>query len=155
MAGTVDASGAAWTLTDRLEYGQTYTIAGTATDSAGGTTPITGTIATVNPLATVPISFVQDEGGTFGVGQPVVIVFEGQVTNKSEAEKQLKLTTDKGDIEGSWGWLQDEDIQGDGVLRSQVHWRPKDYWPANTKVIGRGQPVRRRLRQRQLGPGRR
>ena len=83
VAGTVDASGAAWTLTDRLEYGQTYTIAGTATDSAGGTTPITGTIATVNPLATVPISFVQDEGGTFGVGQPVVIVFEGQVTNKS------------------------------------------------------------------------
>jgi lipoprotein-anchoring transpeptidase ErfK/SrfK len=134
IAGTLDASGAAWTLTDRLEYGQTYTFTGTATDTAGTATPITGTIATVRPLATVPVTFVQDEGGTFGVGQPAVIVFDGQVTNKGQAEKQLKLTTDKGDLEGSWGWLQDEDIQGDGILRSQVHWRPKDYWPANTAV---------------------
>ena len=64
----------------------------------------------------------QDEGGTFGVGQPAVIVFDGQVTNKGQAEKQLKLTTDKGDLEGSWGWLQDEDIQGDGILAfRQVH----------------------------------
>ena len=104
------------------------------TDSAGAATPITGTIATVNPLATVPVTFVQDEGGTFGVGQPVVMIFEGQVTNRGAAERQLAITTDKGAITGSWGWLQDEDIEGNGVLKSQVHWRPKDFWPSNTRV---------------------
>ncbi len=44
------------------------------------------------------------------------------------------MTTDKGDVVGSWGWLQDENISGKGKLQSQVHWRPKDFWPAHTKV---------------------
>ncbi len=79
------------------------------------------------------LNWVVEENGTYGVGQPVIIVFDGQVTNQAAAEAALKVTTDKGDLVGSWGWLQDEDISGKG-LQSQVHWRPKDFWPANTKV---------------------
>lgn len=134
VQGTTDANGTTWSLTDRLKYGQTYTFAGSAVDSGGAATPITGTLATVSPaekLKALPAYATQ--GGTYGVGQPVIIQFNGVVTNRAEAEKRMKVTTDKGDVVGSWGWLADEDIVGDG-LRSQVHWRPKDFWPSNTKV---------------------
>ena len=133
VAGTIESGGATWTLTDRLRFGTTYTFAGKATDTAGTEVPIEGQLTTVNPSSTQGLNWVVEENGTYGVGQPIIIVFDGQVANQAEAEKALKVTTDKGDIVGSWGWLQDEDIQGKG-LQSQVHWRPKDFWPANTKV---------------------
>jgi lipoprotein-anchoring transpeptidase ErfK/SrfK len=133
--GVLDSSGATWTLAERLKYGETYTITGTATDSAGATTPINGTLTTVSPTSMIRASpAYATDGATVGVGQPIVVQFAGSVANRAAAQKQLKVTTDKGTIEGSWGWLQDEDILGDGVKRSQVHWRPKDFWPANTKV---------------------
>jgi lipoprotein-anchoring transpeptidase ErfK/SrfK len=133
VTGTIDSGGATWTLTDRLRFGTTYTFAGTATDTAGARVPIEGQLVTVNPSSTMGLNWVVEEAGTYGVGQPVIIVFDGQVTNQAAVEKALKVTTDKGDIIGSWGWLQDEDIRGQG-LQSQVHWRPKDFWPANTTV---------------------
>ncbi len=131
--GEIESGGATWTLTDRLRFGTTYTFAGKATDTAGTEVPIEGQLTTANPSSTMGLNWVVEEGGTYGVGQPIIVVFDRQVTNRAEAEKALKVTTDKGDIVGSWGWLQDEDIQGKG-LQSQVHWRPKDFWPANTKV---------------------
>ena len=134
VAGTIDSGGATWTLTDRLRFNTTYTFTGTATDTAGVVTPVEGQITTVNPSSTTAISFVVEENGTYGVGQPIAIIFNGQVVNRADAEKALTVTTDKGDIVGSWGWLQDEDIQANGNLQSQVHWRPKEFWPANTKV---------------------
>ncbi len=134
LKGDLDAGGGTWTLGERMKYNQTYTFAGTATDTDGTATPISGDLTTVNPSSTTVATFVVEEGGTYGVGQPVVIVFNGPVTDKAAAQTALKLTTDKGDIVGSWGWLQDEDILANGVLKSQVHFRPKDYWPANTSI---------------------
>ncbi|WP_157970635.1 L,D-transpeptidase [Nakamurella deserti] len=131
--GALDSGGATWTLSDRLKFNTVYTFAGTATDTAGTQVPIDGTLTTVNPSSTMGLNWVVEEAGTYGVGQPIIVVFDGQVSNQAAAEKALTVTTDKGDIVGSWGWLQDEDIQGKG-LQSQVHWRPKEFWPANTKV---------------------
>ena len=65
---------------------------------------------------------------------PVIITFAEPVEDKAAAQATFKLTTDKGDIQGSWGWLQDEDIQGTGVKQSIVHFRPAEYWPAYTNV---------------------
>ena len=65
---------------------------------------------------------------------PVIITFAEPVEDKAAAQATFKLTTDKGDIQGSWGWLQDEDIQGTGVKQSIVHFRPADFWPAYTNV---------------------
>lgn len=134
VTGTIDSGGATWTLTDRLRFDTVYTFAGTATDTAGTATPIEGQLTTVAPADTLDaLPAYATEGGTYGVGQPVIIQFNGVVTNRAAAQERMKVTTDKGDVIGSWGWLQDEDIVGDG-LRSQVHWRPQEFWPANTTV---------------------
>ena len=73
-------------------------------------------------------------GTTVGVAAPVIITFAEPVDDKAAAQATFKLTADKGDIPGSWGWLQDEDIQGTGVKQSIVHFRPHRCWPAYTNV---------------------
>ena len=50
--------------------------------------------------------------------------FTGPVTNKAAVERRLKVTTSV-PVVGSWRWMSD----------SEIHWRPRDYWPANTAVF--------------------
>jgi lipoprotein-anchoring transpeptidase ErfK/SrfK len=134
LAGTLSEDGGTWTLTDRMDYATTYRITGTATGRDGAAVPVEGTIATVDPGETMRASFQLAEGGTYGVATPIILTFAGQVQDKAAAQQTFTVITDKGAVEGSWGWLQDEDIQGTGVKQSRVHFRTRDYWPANTTV---------------------
>ena len=63
-------------------------------------------------------------GGTFGVGQPITVWFDERISDKAAAERTLTVTTDPPGVVGGWYWMDDH----------EVHWRPKDYWPTNTKV---------------------
>jgi lipoprotein-anchoring transpeptidase ErfK/SrfK len=63
------------------------------------------------------------KGETVGVGMPVIVTFDLPVKRKKLFERNMSITTDQ-DVEGSWSWISD----------SVVHYRPKEYWPANTKV---------------------
>ena len=134
VTGAISADQATWTLGQRLAYNTTYTFNGTAVDADGVESPITGTLATIKPDKTIRASFQIPSGTTVGVAAPVIITFAEPVADKAAAQQTFKLTTDKGDILGSWGWLQDEDIQGTGVKQSIVHFRPATYWPAYTNV---------------------
>ena len=134
LAGAISEDGGTWTLTDRMAYATTYQITGTASTRDGSTVPIDGQLSTVDPGDAMRASFQLAEGGTYGVATPIILTFAGQVTDRAAAEAALSVMTDKGGVEGSWGWLQDEDIQGTGVKQSRVHFRTKDYWPANTTV---------------------
>lgn len=129
------ADGTSWSNTDRLEYGVTYTISGEAVDTSGATQPFDGTIATVNPDKTMAAYIQIPNGAKVGIAAPIVVTFAGPVSDRAAAEKQLHVTVNDGEeIEGSWGWMQDEDIQGNGVKQSRVHFRPAEYWPAHTEV---------------------
>jgi len=143
IAGTVSSDKGTWTSSERLTYGTGYTFSGTVASADGKTHPISGKISTVKPATTLRASVQIPNGDTVGVGAPIVITFSGVVTNRAAAEKALTVTTSAGTaLEGNWGWLQDEQIQADGPVQSQVHWRPTKstadsstpYWPANTKV---------------------
>ncbi len=134
VQGKISDDKATWTLAQRLAYNTKYTFNGTAVDAAGEESPFTGTISTVKPKETIRASFQIPSGTTVGVAAPVVITFAQPVADKAAAQASFKLTTDKGDIKGSWGWLQDEDIQGTGTKQSIVHFRPAAYWPGHTKV---------------------
>ena len=134
LTGKVSADGRTWTLGQVMKYGVTYTFSGDAKATNGSTRSVTGTLTTIKPAATVRASIQIPNGDTVGIAAPIIITFATAITDKAAAEKALKITTDKGDIQGSWGWLQDEDIQGSGVKQSIVHFRPAQYWPAYTKV---------------------
>lgn len=129
------ADGKTWNAEGHLNYGVTYTITGDALAADGTAQPFTGTIATVKPAETMAAYIQIPNGAKVGIAAPIVVTFAGPVANRAAAEKQLKVTINDGqEIEGSWGWMQDEDIQGKGVKQSRVHFRPKEYWPANTEV---------------------
>jgi lipoprotein-anchoring transpeptidase ErfK/SrfK len=134
LAGKISADGRTWTLSDRMKYGVTYTFKGAAKAADGSAQTVSGTLSTVKPTSTVRASIQIPNGDTVGIAAPIIITFATAITDKAAAEKMLKVTTDKGTIEGSWGWLQDEDIQGNGTKQSIVHFRPAQYWPAYTKV---------------------
>ena len=143
IAGKTTPDQTSWATSERLNYNTTYTISGIATSNNGKPTKISGKISTVKPASTERASIQIPDGATVGVGAPIIVTFSGVVKNRAAAEAALKVTTSAGDkLQGSWGWLQDEDIQGKGVVQSQVHWRPTaspvsgttPYWPANTKV---------------------
>ena len=148
VAGTISEDQATWTLAQRLAYNTTYTFNGTAVDASGVESAFTGTLATIKPDKTIRASFQIPSGTTVGVAAPVIITFAEPVEDKAAAQESFKLTTDKGDIPGSWGWLQDEDIQGTGVAQSIAHFRPADFWPGYTNVH-----VEANLRGVNLGSG--
>ena len=134
LSGTISDDGGTWTLGERMSYATTYTLTGSAVGSDGAPVPIEGQISTVDPGETMRASVQLAEGGTYGVATPIIITFAGEVTDKAAAEATFMVTTDKGFVEGSWAWLQDEDIQGTGVKQSRAHYRTRDYWPGNTTV---------------------
>jgi len=117
--------GRAWMATERLEPGTKYhlTATGTGEDGKSGTLERSfttqalalseQTYPSVSPLA----------GETVGVGMPVIVRFDLPVKNKELFEKNMLVETST-PIEGRWAWFSD----------TSVHFRPKEYWPADTEV---------------------
>jgi lipoprotein-anchoring transpeptidase ErfK/SrfK len=143
ITGSISADKGTWTSTERLRFGTTYTFSGDAQSTQGKQVPITGKISTITPKSTESATIQIPNGDTVGVAAPIIITFAGVVTDRAAAERELSVTTSAGAaLKGNWGWLQDGDVLGHGVIQSQVHWRPTvspvtgttPYWPANTKV---------------------
>ena len=129
VAGEFNSDKTTWTSTEKLGYDKTYTFTVVGTGQDGSEVKQTRTFTTIKPSnLTLPylranVTQLLDKG-TFGVGQPIVVWFDEPIKDKAAAEKTLSVTTDPAGIVGGWYWMDDH----------EVHWRPKDYWPANTKV---------------------
>ncbi len=117
--------GGTWTAGDLLEPGVTYTLTMEATDADGKTTQTTKTFHTANLTLDdqVDVAVSPRDGGTVGIGMPVVVRFDLPVVDKASFEKHMKVTATPAQA-GSWYWLSSR----------EAHWRPKTYWKAGTKV---------------------
>ncbi|MBB4911802.1 L,D-transpeptidase [Actinophytocola algeriensis] len=113
-----------WTSGEVLGYAKAYTYTVKAENADGRVTEKTGTFNTLAPAATPRATINPGDNATVGVGMPVSVKFpEGPPEDKAAVEKALTVETSQ-PVEGSWAWISD----------SQVDWRPKEYWPANTQV---------------------
>lgn len=121
--GALDATGTTWSTAEVLGYGRTYTWAGTATGTDGLSAPIDGSFTTVEPRSTTSavVNAAFADGAVVGVAAPIIVQFNGDVTDRAAVEKALVVTTVP-KTEGSWAWLPDS---GSGP---RVHWRTKGYW---------------------------
>ncbi len=63
------------------------------------------------------------QGETVGVGMPVIVTFDIPVSDRAAVERHLDVQSNP-DVTGTWHWLSD----------TEVHYRPKSYWPSGTKV---------------------
>jgi lipoprotein-anchoring transpeptidase ErfK/SrfK len=131
VKGALSPDRSTWQSTDDLDYGKTYTIKVSSMGADGKPVEETRTFSTVSVKTGYywDVSFVASKyygvvlnGGTFGVGQPIVAQFTDTV-DKAIAESTLKVTTVPA-VEGSWHWINSR----------EAHWRPKEYWQPGTKV---------------------
>jgi lipoprotein-anchoring transpeptidase ErfK/SrfK len=88
---------------------------------------VEGAFTTVEPADIVRATINIGDGRTVGVAAPIQIQFDGHVDDRAAVERALSVTTSV-PVEGSWGWLADENGG------SRVHWRPEEYWPSGTRV---------------------
>ena len=124
IAGEIAADKKSWSSGEVLGYGKTYNYEAKAKNGEGKETTEKGSFTTLAPASTPRATINPGDNATVGVGMPVSIKFpEGAPEDKAAVEKALKVETSV-PVEGSWAWIS----------ATQVDWRPKEYWPANTQV---------------------
>ncbi|MEV4756973.1 Ig-like domain-containing protein [Micromonospora sp. NPDC049559] len=131
VEGTLSKDGKSWLPNGALKYGTTYTATVNVTDSDGKTATATNTFTTMAKPSNVnrATSFLGD-GAVVGVGMPLIVKFNKAVPQDYRDDVQRRLTV-KSDPpqEGGWRWISP----------TEVHFRPKVFWKANSKISYRMQ----------------
>ena len=112
-----------WTPDTPLGYGASYTLTATAEGEDAGTAEAATTFTTVTPQEQLTPSIGPLDGQTVGVGMPIRVYFDEPVTDKAAVESALRVTSST-PTDGAWNWFSD----------TEVHFRPSQYWPADTDV---------------------
>ncbi|MFD3543935.1 Ig-like domain-containing protein [Streptomyces sp. NPDC058662] len=129
LAGDLDADKGRWLNSEPLRAGESYTLRVGALNAAG--TPVAATMAfrTAPPAPgeKLTVAF-GPRPGTYGAGQIVTAALSHPVpatdrTARARLEQGLQVTSEPR-VEGAWHWVDD----------STLHFRPRTYWPAHTKV---------------------
>jgi lipoprotein-anchoring transpeptidase ErfK/SrfK len=123
VAGALSPDGTTWQTTEPLGYGRTYSATATGVGTDDRAVTVTSTFTTATPRVKSDLSMSPLDGDVVGVGQPLAFYFEVPITDKLAAEQAIQITSTPA-VEGAFYWFDDE----------QVHWRPKEYWPAGTKI---------------------
>ena len=121
--GHLSADGKTWTSIGTLNVSQTYTVSATATNSAGKTTTSSSSFTTLTPASVVHTHIYEGDNETYGVGMPIMLTFDKAVQNKAAVEQALQVTSSN-PVVGAWSWADD----------THLNFRPREYWPANTKI---------------------
>ncbi|HKA69618.1 MAG TPA: Ig-like domain-containing protein [Actinomycetes bacterium] len=123
VPGRLGANGNTWRTEARLSPDTTYRLSAHAVGSDGRKAVSRSSFRTlaVDPLVISDVT--PDRGETVGVGMPLVVEFASPVTRKAAVERALEVTVSK-PVKGAWHWMSD----------TEVHYRPKKYWPAHSTV---------------------
>jgi lipoprotein-anchoring transpeptidase ErfK/SrfK len=124
VKGSLNPAKTTWTSTDDLGFGARYTVTAEATNATGQSTTETSAFTTAKATTTIFPAVAPLRGTTVGVGMPIRVFFDHPVTDRKAALAKMKVTTSVPTV-GAWRWFSD----------TEVHWRPKDYWKAGTKVV--------------------
>src|SRR5699024_6816970 len=112
-----------------------YEVSASATTSDGDEVDLSADVSVgdtdASPLS-VRTTLADDQ--TVGVGAPIILNFGSTVYEEfcDDVERRLsfEVTDEDGKMRkvgGYWGWLYDDP-------QSRLHFRPKDFWPAYSKV---------------------
>lgn len=128
VTGSYSSGNTAWHSTWTLGVSQSYTVTATAAAANGTTTTQTSTFRTLTPSSTFTTEIIEGQNATYGVGMPILLYFDHQITNRAAVERALQIKTSKPVI-GAWYW--DEPC---GMAAECLYFRPRDYWPTGTTV---------------------
>jgi lipoprotein-anchoring transpeptidase ErfK/SrfK len=127
VKGTLDKDTKSWQPDKALAWNTKYTVTvnGTAAEGKGGTT--TSTFTTMaKPSKLIRVTSFLGDSQTVGVGMPLIIKFSKAIpaSYRDDVERRMTVTATPAQ-EGTWGWISP----------TEVHYRPKVYWQAHSKVF--------------------
>ncbi len=123
VGGTLNAGATAWRSRGPLDVAMRYRVRVTALDESGRPVTATSTFRTLMPHQTFATEIFEGDKQTYGVGMPIILTFSRPISERRAVERALELWTSRR-VVGAWYW------DGDSTL----YFRPRDYWPAHTRV---------------------
>ncbi|MFI7211893.1 Ig-like domain-containing protein [Micromonospora maritima] len=131
VEGELAADGKSWQPAGALDYAQTYTATVTATGDDGKAATATSTFTTMaKPSKQIRVSSFLGDNQVVGVGMPLIVKFGRAIPEDYRDDMQRRMTvTAKPAQEGIWHW----------VSPTEVRYRPKTFWKANSTVSYRVQ----------------
>ncbi|MFI6206514.1 Ig-like domain-containing protein [Streptomyces sp. NPDC051041] len=127
VAGELAADGSRWHSTSPLAAGARYTVRVSTEDQDGAPGRKVITFDTGRPLTKKRLNVDLGPGkGTYGVGRPVTAELNRPVRDRAQravVERALKVDSTPA-VQGAWHWVNDREL----------HYRPKEYWPAHATV---------------------
>ncbi|MDL5201115.1 Ig-like domain-containing protein [Streptomyces sp. ALI-76-A] len=130
LAGELSADGTRWHSTSPLAADARYTVRVSTEDEDGAPGRKVLTFDTGRPVTKkrLDVTF-GPKAGEYGVGQPITARLSRPVKDKAQravVERALKVDSTPA-VEGAWHWVDDKEL----------HYRPKEYWPAHATVRAR------------------
>jgi lipoprotein-anchoring transpeptidase ErfK/SrfK len=127
VAGELSADGTRWHSTEPLAADAHYTVRVSTEDEDGAPGRKVLTFDTGKPSGktTLDVAF-GPKAGTYGVGQPITAKLNKPVKDprqRAVVERALKVDSTPA-VEGAWHWVDDKEL----------HYRPKEYWPAHATI---------------------
>jgi lipoprotein-anchoring transpeptidase ErfK/SrfK len=128
VTGRLNAAGTVWQSSWALDVSQPYTVIATAVGSSGAAVTRSSSFRTFTPAQTFETKIIEGYRQTYGVGMPIVLLFNRPITNRGAVERALQITTSKL-IVGAWYW--DSPCT---IAPVCLYFRPQRYWPTHTEV---------------------
>jgi lipoprotein-anchoring transpeptidase ErfK/SrfK len=127
LAGELSADGTRWRSTSPLAANAHYTVRVSTEDEDGAPGRKVLDFDTSKPLGKTRLKVTfGPKSGTYGVGQPVTAKLDRPVKNKAQRaviERALRVDSTPA-VPGAWHWVDDKEL----------HYRPKEYWPAHATI---------------------
>ncbi|MFG2359876.1 Ig-like domain-containing protein [Streptomyces sp. NPDC048521] len=127
VAGELAADGSRWHSTSPLAANAHYTVVVSTEDEDGAPGRKVLTFDTSKPTSKKRLSVTFGPvAGEYGVGQPVTAQLDQEIKDKAQravVERSLRVDSVPA-VQGSWYW----------VSGKELHYRPKEYWPAHATV---------------------
>jgi lipoprotein-anchoring transpeptidase ErfK/SrfK len=126
VKGSLQAGGKTWLPAGQLDYGTPYTVSVTAPGDDGQPSTTTSNFTTMaEPANKVRVSSFLGDGQVVGVGMPLIVRFGREIPEEYRDDVQRRMTVQATPAqEGVWHW----------VSGTEVRYRPKTFWKANTVV---------------------
>ena len=120
--GQLSPDGLTWSTAEPLGYNKQYTLDAEAL-GLGGVARASMTFETQSPENLTMPYVLPNDGEVVGIGQPVAIRFDEDISNRLAAQRAITVTTEP-PVEGAFYWLNNR----------EVRWRPQHYWKPGTAV---------------------
>jgi lipoprotein-anchoring transpeptidase ErfK/SrfK len=127
VEGTLDKDSKIWTPATALAWKTKYTVTVKGTEAEGKSGTTTSTFTTMaKPSKLIRVTSFLGDGNTVGVGMPLIIKFSRSIPEsyRDDVERRMTVTATPAQ-EGVWHWIS----------ATEVHYRPKVYWQAQSKVF--------------------